>query len=530
MTHSEQRLHELVAAELDNCRKHFEADSFEEALLSVQKAKSCDPQNIYILALEKQVKLLAIIGKSKPVTPSQKSEIIRTMPEIARRAVENARTRESKPKQSEAPPPPSPEKSGENAARQAALKKRTDQFIKLAGESVAKGDYKKAREELHRVFMIDADNAEGRELEAKIESLLQAETASAAEPEPDISEDIEMPAVEEPVEAVLEASDSDDSFDSQAQAVESKEEPADAPMQTAPEKIAHMHDDKPAARRVPKKKGKFTSLAVAAIIVMIIAGVAVVYFVPSLTNGDTAIAGGGSDGRTRIASDFTPQTQDEMNGTASAVDGEAQPQNGTRSEAERREAERREAERRQAEQREAERAEAERLAAEREEAERREAEQREAERLAAEQRQAERLAAERAEAERQAAERAAAERLLASAEPERVETQRQVFEVVEEMPEIIGGMSAIVQHLEYPRGAIRAGIEGTVFVMAYVDSDGVVRETDVVTGIGGGCDEAAANAVSKVRFRPGRQRGEAVDVRVMVPVRFSLQDERNRRR
>jgi periplasmic protein TonB len=97
------------------------------------------------------------------------------------------------------------------------------------------------------------------------------------------------------------------------------------------------------------------------------------------------------------------------------------------------------------------------------------------------------------------------------------------FVAVEHMPEIKGGLAALTRHLQYPELARRAGVEGIVYILAFVDSDGIVRRTEIVRGIGAGCDEAAAEALTKVEFVPGMQRGQPVNVRVMVPVRFSLQ-------
>ena len=96
------------------------------------------------------------------------------------------------------------------------------------------------------------------------------------------------------------------------------------------------------------------------------------------------------------------------------------------------------------------------------------------------------------------------------------------FVAVEQMPEIVGGMQALARHLTYPELARRAGVEGVVYVLAFVDEQGNVQHTEVARGIGAGCDEAAAEAVQKVQFHPGKQRGQPVRVRVMVPVRFSL--------
>ncbi len=108
------------------------------------------------------------------------------------------------------------------------------------------------------------------------------------------------------------------------------------------------------------------------------------------------------------------------------------------------------------------------------------------------------------------------------AKKEEVQEEEDYFEVVEDPPTIIGGLDAVKKHLVYPDLAVRAGVEGTVTVLAYVNKEGVVTQTNVLRGIGGGCDEAAMDAVKKVRFKPGMQRGKPVNVKVSVPVRFRL--------
>lgn len=96
------------------------------------------------------------------------------------------------------------------------------------------------------------------------------------------------------------------------------------------------------------------------------------------------------------------------------------------------------------------------------------------------------------------------------------------FEVVEDPPTIIGGLKAIQDDVVYPELAKRAGIEGNVTVIAFVDKTGKVTKCEVARGIGGGCDEAAIEAVMKNRFNPGMQRGKPVNVKVAIPIRFKL--------
>jgi TonB family protein len=100
--------------------------------------------------------------------------------------------------------------------------------------------------------------------------------------------------------------------------------------------------------------------------------------------------------------------------------------------------------------------------------------------------------------------------------------EEQYFAVVEDPPEIIGGLESIQRNVVYPEIAIRAGVEGTVYVMVFVDENGNVERAEVIKGIGSGCDEAAVSAIMQAKFIPGKQNGKPVKVRVMIPIRFKL--------
>lgn len=96
------------------------------------------------------------------------------------------------------------------------------------------------------------------------------------------------------------------------------------------------------------------------------------------------------------------------------------------------------------------------------------------------------------------------------------------FVAVEEMPEPIGGIQGIQQRIIYPEIAKRAGVQGRVYIKAFVDETGAVQKAEVLKGIGAGCDEAAVDAVMKTRFKPGKQRGKPVRVQVSIPILFKL--------
>ena len=97
--------------------------------------------------------------------------------------------------------------------------------------------------------------------------------------------------------------------------------------------------------------------------------------------------------------------------------------------------------------------------------------------------------------------------------------------VVEQMPELMGGLESLHQHIEYPEKARQAGIEGLVMVQFIINKHGEVENPQVIRGIGGGCDEEALRVVKEyAEFTPGKQRGEPVRVQYTLPIRFKLQD------
>ncbi|MGD8779983.1 MAG: energy transducer TonB [Ignavibacteria bacterium] len=92
----------------------------------------------------------------------------------------------------------------------------------------------------------------------------------------------------------------------------------------------------------------------------------------------------------------------------------------------------------------------------------------------------------------------------------------------ETMPAPEGGLEAIYKNIKYPRLAQEAGIEGKVYLLAFIDENGSVKDVKVVKGIGGGCDEAAIEAVKKISFSPGINKGQPVKVKLSLSVVFKL--------
>lgn len=78
---------------------------------------------------------------------------------------------------------------------------------------------------------------------------------------------------------------------------------------------------------------------------------------------------------------------------------------------------------------------------------------------------------------------------------------------------------------QYPFEMRRAGITGEVVVEFIVDSNGDVRNAFSVRSTQRDFEQAAVQAVSKWKFRPGKKGGRSVNTRMQVPIVFTLNDD-----
>ncbi|MCH8569571.1 MAG: M56 family metallopeptidase [Balneolales bacterium] len=97
-----------------------------------------------------------------------------------------------------------------------------------------------------------------------------------------------------------------------------------------------------------------------------------------------------------------------------------------------------------------------------------------------------------------------------------------VFMVVEEMPVMKGGMYSLYENLVFPESARNAGTEGRVIAQFIVDEQGFPTNIDIVRSLTDDTDQAVVDALEKVRFTPGMQRGQPVKVQMTIPVVFRL--------
>ena len=101
------------------------------------------------------------------------------------------------------------------------------------------------------------------------------------------------------------------------------------------------------------------------------------------------------------------------------------------------------------------------------------------------------------------------------------------LQIASKMPSFPGGNSAMIsflnERLTYPQAAKDFNVEGDVFVQFVVDEEGAIRNTQVVRGLGYGCDKEALRIVKEMpRWIPGKNGGEIVPVICTIQINFSL--------
>ena len=111
-------------------------------------------------------------------------------------------------------------------------------------------------------------------------------------------------------------------------------------------------------------------------------------------------------------------------------------------------------------------------------------------------------------------------------EPEK-STDREAFDVVEQMPEYPGGLVELMKYISmnvhYPEAAEKTGAQGRVLVQFVIEEDGSVSDAKVVQKVSDELDAEALRVVSAMpKWKPGRQKGELVRVKYTIPITFRL--------
>jgi len=93
-------------------------------------------------------------------------------------------------------------------------------------------------------------------------------------------------------------------------------------------------------------------------------------------------------------------------------------------------------------------------------------------------------------------------------------------------PEPVIGYKKFYENIVYPQAAKEKKREGTVLIKAIINEYGDVEKTEVIKGIGLGCEDAAEISISFARFYPGLVRGKPVKVEMVFAIEFKLAKEK----
>jgi protein TonB len=121
------------------------------------------------------------------------------------------------------------------------------------------------------------------------------------------------------------------------------------------------------------------------------------------------------------------------------------------------------------------------------------------------------------------------------------EGKREIFYVVEEMPEFPKGQNELFKFLamniQYPASAREAGVQGTAFVQFIVEADGSIsnvatkgftpKKVKKATEERKEAERSLSQEAEKVirmmpRWKSGKHKGKAVPVCFMLPIKFNL--------
>ncbi len=95
-------------------------------------------------------------------------------------------------------------------------------------------------------------------------------------------------------------------------------------------------------------------------------------------------------------------------------------------------------------------------------------------------------------------------------------------DIADIMPEPVGGMNAIAEKITYPENAKKEGLQGKVFVKAFIDKRGDVIYAEAIKKLSPECDSVAIKAVMETRFTPGKKDEKEIKTIVFIPISYKL--------
>jgi TonB family protein len=106
-----------------------------------------------------------------------------------------------------------------------------------------------------------------------------------------------------------------------------------------------------------------------------------------------------------------------------------------------------------------------------------------------------------------------------------------LFYVIEEKPEFPGGQDALLTYIAkntmYPDSAKENGIEGKVFISFVINKEGYVTRVKTIRSVHPLLDNEAVRVIESLpQWKPGKQRGQYVNVQFQIPINFTLKKDK----
>jgi protein TonB len=106
-----------------------------------------------------------------------------------------------------------------------------------------------------------------------------------------------------------------------------------------------------------------------------------------------------------------------------------------------------------------------------------------------------------------------------------------LFYVIEEKPEFPGGQEALLTYIAkntvYPDSAKENGIEGKVFISFVINKEGYVTRVKTIRSVHPLLDNEAVRVIESLpQWKPGKQRGQYVNVQFQIPINFTLKKDK----
>jgi len=94
--------------------------------------------------------------------------------------------------------------------------------------------------------------------------------------------------------------------------------------------------------------------------------------------------------------------------------------------------------------------------------------------------------------------------------------------IIDRVPYLIQGISALIDSIKYPELALRAGLEGHLLLIATIDTQGIPRNIKIKRSDAPIFENVCISTLSKSKFQPAELTGHLVESKIAISILFKL--------